>query len=55
MFAVGKWNSCLEALIFLNDDKLFPLQVVLKQILIFNENVLQQYFIKGVLIGSLKG
>lgn len=95
MYAVGKWNSYFEAMIFLNDEQLYPLQIILRQILILNQNLatgfrrlrtdqmlqrqamadllkysliivasapllilypfIQKYFIKGVLIGSLKG
>ena len=33
-FAVGQWNSFFGALIYLNDTKLYPLQMVLRKILI---------------------
>ena len=33
-FAVGFWNSYFNALIFLNDSKKFPLQIILRNILI---------------------
>ena len=36
-YAVGQWNSWFNATIFLRDRKLFPLQVVLKEILIQND------------------
>lgn len=95
MYAVMKWNAYFEALIYLSDEELFPLQVILRQILILNQNLttgfrrlrtdqllarqgiaellkysliivasapllilypfIQKYFIKGILIGSLKG
>ncbi len=91
--AVGHWNSYFQALIYLNDDALHPLQIVLRNILIssqMSENMVddlvsssqqqrvaevmkygvivvaslpvlvlypfvQKYFVKGVMIGSLKG
>jgi len=91
--AVGRWNSYFSALLYLNDRKLFPLQLVLREILVSSrvdlsqiedaellkamiglESLLkyslivvssvpviavypfiQRYFIKGVMVGSLKG
>jgi putative aldouronate transport system permease protein len=97
MYAVGNWNSYFSALIFLSDAAKYPLQIVLRNILILNEfdpasiatrgidtrkmvelqglsdllkyalivvaslpvlllyPFVQRYFVKGVLIGSLKG
>lgn len=92
-YAVGHWNSYFHALIYLQDQDKFPLQLVLRQILIqgqagdmvegTSESLLQQklsveglkyavlivanlpmlllypflqrYFVKGVMIGSIKG
>ncbi len=94
-YAVNHWNHFFAALIYLNDKKLFPLQIVLRNILVLNqvdysmmENIsleeitareglaellkfsliivaslpvlmlypfVQKYFVKGVMIGSLKG
>ena len=91
-YAVGYWNTFFNALLYLNDSKLFPLQLILRNILIQNEfdpslntleemvrvqalkNLLkyslivvaslpvlvvypfvQRFFIKGILIGGIKG
>lgn len=93
--AVGSWNSYFNALIYLRDKKLYPLQIVLRNILILNQKVstaaeivdpkrrmqeeqlrhllkyslivvanipmfiiypfIQKYFVKGVMIGAIKG
>jgi putative aldouronate transport system permease protein len=37
MYAVGHWNAYFDALIFLKSQKLFPLQIVLRNILILNQ------------------
>lgn len=50
-YAVGQWNSYFNAMIFLQDEKLYPLQLVLKEILLASENttggsgetILEQY------------
>lgn len=90
-YAVGQWNAWFNASIFLQDRSLYPLQLILRDILIQNdasqmnrsdlENNLaiykdlikycttviatlpilcvypfvQKYFVKGVMIGSVKG
>ncbi len=92
-YAVGHWNSYFQALIYLQDQDKFPLQLILRQILIQGQTddmiqatsesflaqklsveglkyavlivanlpmlmlypFLQRYFVKGVMIGSLKG
>lgn len=89
-YAVGNWNSFFSALIYLNDNELYPLQIILQQIIIQNDTnrtvlstseikegfstsvkyaaiivtvlpilavypFIQKYFVKGVLIGSIKG
>jgi putative aldouronate transport system permease protein len=89
--AVGQWNAYFDALIFLKDQRLYPLQLVLRNILILNASsgnkdvmelvnqkqladlmkyslimvanlpvfiiypFVQKHFVKGVLVGSLKG
>lgn len=92
-YSVGHWNSYFQALIYLQDQEKFPLQLILRQILIKGETddmiqttsesflaqqlsveglkyavlivanlpmlmlypFLQRFFVKGVMIGSLKG
>src|SRR5258708_8443647 len=90
-YAVAHWNSFFPALVYLRDRELYPLQLVLREILVANSmegmttNVsnsdaemvgetikyativvatapilliypfLQRYFVKGVLIGAIKG
>lgn len=91
--AVGIWNSYFDAFIYLNNQDLYPLQVVLRNILILNQldfnavqdlrelasrqgmsnlikyaiivvssapllllyPLVQRFFVKGIMIGSLKG
>lgn len=90
-YAVGFWNSYMPALLYLNNSKLYPVQVILQRILISVQGnkalegiadtqrqalgmgvrygmiiititpilciypFIQKYFVKGVLIGSIKG
>jgi putative aldouronate transport system permease protein len=92
-YAVGQWNQYFNALIYLTDQDLFPLQLILREILVQNQVDLskisdisqvaqrqnladllkytlivvaslpvliiypfvQRHFVRGVLIGSLKG
>lgn len=88
-YAVGQWNSWFNAMIYLNDTSLYPLQLFLRKTLIaansslstgsgvdsdsIDLNIkyatiivstvpilcvypfLQKYFVKGVMIGSIKG
>ncbi|MEU8227101.1 carbohydrate ABC transporter permease [Kribbella sp. NPDC048915] len=92
-YAVGQWNTFFNALIYLTNEHLFPLQVVLRQILIQSKvdpsqmpdtsklaqlkelqqqlkyslivigmippllvyPFVQKHFVKGAMIGSLKG
>ncbi|MET9023918.1 carbohydrate ABC transporter permease [Actinopolymorpha sp. NPDC004070] len=93
LYAVGHWNQFFNALIYLTDESLFPLQLVLREILVKNSidpsqiqdaaelmrvqelrdllkysliviasvppllayPFVQRHFVKGVMIGSLKG
>lgn len=92
-YSVGHWNSYFNALIYLKDKEMYPLQLVLREILVQNsmeigtvndralmeqrqllaESIkyaaiiiasipvlilypfLQKYFVKGIMIGSIKG
>jgi multiple sugar transport system permease protein/putative aldouronate transport system permease protein len=93
--AVASWNSYFSALIYINDRRLYPLQIVLRELLIATTSIdftstnidprqlersqylshllrygtiiigslplmilypfVQKYFVKGVMIGSVKG
>lgn len=92
-FAVWLWNSYFSALIYLKTDTKYPLQIILRDILILNDNTnkmvqdvddmmrkqgiadvlrfvlivvasaplliiypfVQKYFIRGIMVGSIKG
>lgn len=92
MYAIGQWNAYFDALIYLKTQSMYPLQLILRSILILNSaassNIdaaeqlrrqqfadltkyslivvaslpvlviypfVQRYFVKGMLIGSVKG
>ncbi|MDX9807025.1 MAG: carbohydrate ABC transporter permease [Acholeplasma sp.] len=37
-YAVGRWNSYFDAMVFIRSEELYPLQIVLRNILIVNDN-----------------
>ena len=39
-YAIGQWNSYFNAMIFLQDETMYPLQLVLKEILIASESTM---------------
>ncbi|MCR2807583.1 carbohydrate ABC transporter permease [Paenibacillus soyae] len=92
--AVGHWNSFFDTVLYVTDRKLFPLQVYLRELIMFNQSgidnnsgysanmdstllalesikaaaliastvpilivypFLQKYFVKGIMLGSVKG
>ena len=92
LYAVGKWNDFFTALIYLNDSAKYPLQLILRNILVQNDAngmvmnlgeqmsrqevktlmqysliiissvpvmilypFIQKYFVKGIMMGSIKG
>lgn len=92
-YAVGHWNSYFNAMMYLSDEELYPLQIILRQILVASQinasdlvdveaiaakqgladllkyslivvstapilciyPFVQRFFIKGVMIGAVKG
>ena len=91
-YAVSQWNRYFQALIYLRSERLFPLQIFLRDALIQNQNLMegmdvseqirlqdlqelmrfaiiivatvpvliiypfvQKYFVRGVMIGAIKG
>lgn len=37
-YAVGRWNSYFDAMVFIRSEHLYPLQIILRNILIVNDN-----------------
>jgi len=92
LYFVAKWNDWFNALIYLNDREKYPLQLILRDILVSNDDktlnqqmlreaknsvsslgfkcaimviamapllvvypFIQRYFVKGVMVGAVKG
>jgi len=45
-YAIGRWNDYFTALIYINDRKLEPLQLVLRRILVQNETISTDYMMQ---------
>ena len=81
-YAVAHWNSWFNALLFIKNRKQYPLQLILREILILSDTdedytlsetiqfativvatvpvltiypFIQKYFVKGVMVGAVKG
>lgn len=81
-YAVAHWNSWFNALLYIKDRKQYPLQLILREILILSDTdedftlsetvqfativvatvpvltiypFIQKYFVKGVMVGAVKG
>ena len=81
-YAVGHWNSWFSAMIYLNTREKYPLQLILREILILSDTdegfmmsetiqfativvatipilcvypFIQRYFVKGMMVGAVKG
>lgn len=46
-YAVGRWNNYFDALIYVSDKNLEPLQLVLRRVLILNQNALNSEVLKN--------
>jgi len=89
-YAVGHWNSFFSAILYISDSRLWPIQVILRQIIMLSQSIgdlaeagevvpppqetiqlavivvatapilavypfLQKHFVKGMMLGSIKG
>ena len=81
-YAVAHWNSWFNSMLFIKDRKKYPLQLILREILILSDTdedftmsetiqfativvatipilcvypFIQRYFVKGVMVGAVKG
>ncbi|MBQ9264002.1 MAG: carbohydrate ABC transporter permease [Clostridia bacterium] len=81
-YAVSHWNSWFNAMLFIKDRKYYPLQLILREILILSDTdegfmmsetiqfativvatipilcvypFIQRYFVKGIMVGAVKG
>ena len=53
-YAVGHWNSYFNAMIYISNQKLHPLQVILRRILILNETAYEDALESGASMELLK-
>lgn len=51
-FAVGKWNSYFDAMIYVSNEAYMPLQLVLRNVLIMNQSAMSEALMEMQMTGS---